>query len=302
MLQKITNVIESHARNFFHFRFKPDMLAQWVKPALIVLVTFILLYIAGHFVPAGFDWVMHFEKGIVPPIWTPWTRVVIKFLNWPMVFAITLLAIGLRCFHNQRNPVPIFFAIVSLPTLWVLFIGNLDGIVLLGLLCLPWGAPLVLMKPQVSAFALLANKKSFIAGTVWVLLSLLIWGLWPLNFFMVLDPSWKVEWTQDISLFPWGLLIAIPLMWFSRKDEDLLMAAGTFATPHLFPYHFIMLMPSLARMKWPWMLSTWIISWTPLLANWLGPIGWHFGNLMSVFFWLGIYFSRKSSQAVAAPE
>jgi hypothetical protein len=72
-----------------------------------------------------------------------------------------------------------------------------------------------------------------------------------------------------------------------------MMAAGTFATPHLFPYHFIMLMPSLARMKWPWLIATWIISWTPLLANWLGDIGWHFGNLMSVFFWLGIYLSRK---------
>ena len=71
------------------------------------------------------------------------------------------------------------------------------------------------------------------------------------------------------------------------------MAAGSLATPHLFPYHFILLTPSLGRMKRPWMIATWLIAWTPLLANWLGPTAWHFGNLMSIFFWCGIYFSGK---------
>lgn len=70
------------------------------------------------------------------------------------------------------------------------------------------------------------------------------------------------------------------------------MAAGSLATPHLFPYHFIILMPSLGRMRLPWMLLTWVISWTPLLANWVGPIGWHFGNLMSLAFWFGIYLNK----------
>ena len=177
--------------------------------------------------------------------------------------------------------------------MWVILMGNLDGLVLLGLLLLPWGAPLALMKPQVAAFALLAKKNTIIAGIIWGVISLLIWGLWPLNFLMVLNPSWKVEWVQDISIFPWGILLALPLLWLGRGDEDLLMAAGSLATPHLFPYHFILLMPSLARMKRPWLIATWLISWTPLLANWLGPLAWHFGNLMSIFFWCGIYFSRK---------
>jgi hypothetical protein len=127
----------------------------------------------------------------------------------------------------------------------------------------------------------------------WLLISFLIWGFWPLTWLPLLTNQWSVEWPQDIALFPWGLLIALPLMWFSRGDEDLLMAAGSFATPHLFPYHFIVLMPALARMRIPMMLLTWFISWTPLLSNWLGPWAWHFGNLMSVCFWAGIYFNRK---------
>ena len=106
---------------------------------------------------------------------------------------------------------------------------------------------------------------------------------------MVMTPAWKAEWTQDITLFPWGLLPGLVLLWFSRGDEDLLMAAGSLMTPHLFPYHFIVLMPALARMTWPWMLLTFFVSWTPLLANWFGPQAWRFGNLMSLCFWFGIY-------------
>jgi len=71
------------------------------------------------------------------------------------------------------------------------------------------------------------------------------------------------------------------------------MAAGSFATPHLFPYHFIVLMPSLARMQTRWMVATWLLLWMPLLANWLGPVAWHFGHLAAAAFWIGIYRNRK---------
>lgn len=57
-------------------------------------------------------------------------------------------------------------------------------------------------------------------------------------------------------------------------------------------------LPTVTRMKWPWMVFTWVISWTPLLANYLGPWAWHFGNLISVFFWCGIYFSKPRAQSV----
>ena len=242
------------------------------------------------------------KRGHLHPIWTPWTTTILKFVNWPLVVAITLLAIIFRAYRYNRSPLPIALAVLSLPTLWVLFMGNLDGIVLAGLLLLPWGVPLASMKPQLSAFALLAKKKSILAGVIWGLLTLVIWGLWPLNFTMALSPEWKVEWVQDISLFPWGALIALPLLWFSRGDEDLLMAAGSFVTPHLFPYHYILLMPALGRMKPAWMVATWLISWTPLIANWVGPIGWHMGNVLGGCLWLGIYLNKKKSVRLQGAE
>lgn len=255
---------------------------------------FLALYIVGLSIPQGFDWEMYFSKGRIHPIWPPWTTIVIRLINWPFVVAITLFSIIFRAFSYNKSPIPIALAILSLPTIWVLFMGNLDGLVLAGIILLPWGAPLALMKPQLSAFGLLAKRNSLIAGILWFLISFIIWGLWPMNFLMVLTPEWKAEWVQDITLFPWGLFIALPLLWLSRGDEDLLMAAGSFATPHLFPYHFILLMPAIARMNKFWMIICWAISWTPLSANWFGPYGWHMGNVLGGCIWLGIYQNKRT--------
>lgn len=279
-----------------------------LSSTILWIFLFVLFYFVGMNVPEGFDWIHYFSKGSIHPIWTPWTTVLLKFISWPLVVAVTLFALVFRTYQFNKSPLPMALAILSLPTLWVLYMSNLDGLVLLGLILGPIGIPLTLMKPQLAGFAILARKSSITAAILWVLLSLLLWGLWPLNFLMALTPEWKAEWIQDITLFPWGMLIALPLLWFSKDDEDLLMAAGSFATPHLFPYHFILLMPALGRMKLPWMLITWFISWTPLLSNWLGEKAWHFGNLMSVCFWLGIYLSRdfnplrKDSKESKLPE
>jgi hypothetical protein len=263
-----------------------------LKTSGIFLFIFLALYWIGSFIPEGFDWKVYYKVGRLHPIWTPWSIYIVNVLSqlgFGFVFSLSVIAMGVRSFRYSKSPFPLAFALFSLPTMWVFFMGNLDGLVLFGMLLMPAGIPLVLMKPQISAFSLLARRSWFITGVIWGLLSLVIWGFWPMNLLMVITPQWKTEWTQDISIFPWGLLLGLPLLWFSRGDEDLLMAAGSLMTPHLFPYHFIILMPAMSRMKWYWIFITWIISWTPLLANWLGPNAWHFGNLLSLCFWFGIY-------------
>ncbi len=268
----------------------------WAKKAAGVLALFAVLYLVGMFVPEGFDYVHYFSQGRYPAFWIPWVPPIVNLMNMPALFAIAILGLTLRTWQLKGSPLVLAMAVFSLPTWWVINLGNVEGFVLLGLLILPWGAPFVLFKPTISAFALLARKDTIIVGALWGLLSLLIWGPWPLELLALGTTTWKADWVQEISLFPWGLIVALPLLWLSRGDEDLLMAAGSFATPHLFPYHFIVLMPAMARMRWYWALATWLVSFTPLLANWLGPIGWHFGNLMSVCFWLGIYTNRRAAQ------
>ena len=272
--------------------------ANWVsrewKRGLLVAAMFAGLYGLGTVMPVGFDWEHFFSQGRIPAFYMPWTGPIVSLFNWPTLFALSVLALVWRAHRYKASPLALALMLASLPTLWVLlFLGIIDGLTLLGLMLLPWGVPLVLLKPQVASFALLAKRRWLMALAVWGVLSLLVWGWWPARLALIMaDPGWRADWPQDITLFPWGLLIALPLMWFSRGDEDLLMAAGSLGTPHIFPYHFIVLMPALARMQWPWMIITWVLTWAPLLANWIGPLGWHFGNLASVAFWLGIYLNK----------
>lgn len=166
---------------------------RW-RPLLAWAGLFAILYGVGLILPQGFDWVHFFGRGAVSPIWTPWSAVVVRFLNWPLLVAITLFAIIYRTYRYNRSPWPIALALLSLPTAWLLILGNLDGLVLAGLMLLPWGVPLVTMKPQLSVFALLANKKWLIAAAIWGLLTLMIWGAWPLNLMRTFAPDWKAEW------------------------------------------------------------------------------------------------------------
>jgi hypothetical protein len=263
-----------------------------VRSLLPWAALFLALYVIGHFLPEGFNWRLDFSQGNFPPWWVPWAKPLIALLNLPAVFALTMVGLAARSFRRNRALLPIALAVVSLPTLWTLFLGDVSGLPLIGLLILPWGIPLVLLKPQIAAFSLLSNWKGFIFATLWLAISVVIWGLWPLQLLGVQTPEWKALHPQDITLFPWGILLSAPLMWLGRRDEDLLMAAGSLATPHLFPYHFIVLMPALARMRRGWMWATWILTWSPLLANWLGPLAWHLGNLASLSFFAGIYLHR----------
>ena len=283
-------------RLYLHTQF-PDRktLLQKGRGAASLLGIFIVLYIAGMFFPVGFDWEHFFGQGRYPEFWMPWTKAVVEFLDYPSIFALTILSLGWRVYRNKPSLrvllAALFFTATSPITLWMLHLGNVDGLAMFGLMILPLGVPLVLIKPQVAAFAMLAKRSSLIFAVVWLLLSFVIWGFWPVTWLKFFTPEWDMEWVQDIALFPWGLIPAAILMWFSQGDEDLLMAAGSLASPHLFLYHFIVLMPSLSRMRYLWMFAAWVGSFLFLLANWYGDWAWHLGNLMSFFFWFGIYFS-----------
>ncbi len=266
-----------------------------------VTITYVCLYLAAYFIPVGFDWKCCYGPRILPPFFMPWTNFILDFVNPAALNAFVILAIILRV-RSYRGPAwAVALACLSFPVLWVLFKTDLEGLILLGIIMLPIGVPLALLKPQLAAFALLAKRSSFIAGVIWVLVSFILWGFWPLTFIGIGSPQWHADWPQDISLFPWGAIIAVPLLWLGRGDEDMLMAAGSFITPHVFPYHFTLVMPAVARMSPFWAILTWLVSFSPLLANYLGPAAWHFGNLIGLVIWLGLYLKRRKQLPVSQP-
>lgn len=270
-----------------------------LRELVIIATAYAGLYVAAHAIPVGFDWLCCYGPRNLPPFFMPWTNFVLDVVNPAALNALVILAIILRVRRYHGSIWAVALACLSFPVLWVLFKTDLEGVILLGIMLLPVGVPLALLKPQLAAFALLAKRSSFIAGVVWVLLSFVLWGFWPLTFLGIGTPEWRADWPQDIALFPWGAIIALPMLWLGRGDEDMLMAAGSFVTPHVFPYHFTLIMPAVARMRTSWAVLTWLISFTPLLANYLGPAAWHFGNLTGVVVWLGLYLKRRQSLPAA---
>jgi len=264
---------------------------------IILFVVLAGLFAAGGLVvPAngftGFDWVNVFSHGSVPPFYPPWGAEVVKLLTWPLLFGLTLAAVAVAALKRAVHPLSLMLALLTLPLWWTLFLGQLEGLVTLGLLGLPWLVPLALIKPQVSIFAIGARRSFVLAAAIFLAISLVIWGPWPLRMLATNQYYAEGRYVNDISLGWWGLLVALPLLWYSRGDLDMLMLAGVFATPHLLPYNLLPVVPAIARLRPRTAALLALFSWLPLAANWLGPGGWWLGWVFIGLAWLFLAIKR----------
>lgn len=266
-------------------------IGMWLGLAIVlsVMANLVLPDADGYY---AFDWVNFFGRGYFPPYYPPWGRYAVALLNWPTLAGISLAAVGLAAYKRARHFVSTIFVFLTLPLFWTLFIGQLDGLAVLGLLGLPWLAPLALTKPQIAISAFGARRIYLVAGIVTLLISFMIWGLWPLTFNEFYWQGEEKRFAQDIALFLWGIPVALPLFWFSRGDMDMMMIAGTFIAPHLIPFNLIVVVPAIARLN-PWAaLVTSILSWLPFSANWLGDMGWWLGWLFIAWLWGNLAWMR----------
>ncbi|MDW8070539.1 MAG: hypothetical protein RMK79_03595 [Anaerolineae bacterium] len=126
---------------------------------------------------------------------------------------------------------------------------------------------------------------------VWLAISLVIWGPWPLDMLHIAEFS---AWQQphDIHLWPYSLPFVLVMLWLSRGDADMLMLAGTFAMPYLHPYHYVLVVPALARVGQATALLACGISWLPVLANWYGNGCWYLGHLFPLMLWGNLCIRR----------
>jgi hypothetical protein len=271
---------------------------------LIVAFSAVLFSTIGFIVrPDGFigyDWYYRISQGVRDPYHPPW-RDYAQYLTWPGLIGLTCAGLVVGLYQRYASPLIMAASFLSLPLLWMLFLGNLDGIVLLGLTGLPWLTPLATLKPQVSAFAFLSNKRWLAIFMFWIALTILIWGLWPLAM-LNHDAHWQslypeAEQPQNIELFPWSIPIVLILLWYSRGDMDMLMLAGTFVTPHIIPYSYIVVLPAIARINQWLALCLVVISWLPFSANWVGDWGWYLGHLFPAILWATLYLKRRRLSA-----
>ena len=249
----------------------------------------------GYFLPANgflaFDWLHFFGIGRMPPYYPPWVKYVV-YLTWPGLVGITLAAVCLAIVKRAAHPLSAIFAFLALPLFWTVFLGQLDGLVVLGLIGLPWLAPLALLKPQISLFAFAARRSYLLALGIVVGVSFFIWGPWPLQMLAVRQYHVEGRYVNDIALGWWGLPLALLLLWWSRGDMDMLMVGGSFASPYLIPYSFLPIVPAIARLSPRAAALTCFFSWLPFSANWLGPAGWWLGWVFVAWLWLSLAATR----------
>jgi len=148
--------------------------------------------------PLAFDWLHFFEDAHnMPSFYPPWAGLVCRWLPWPVLIGVTLSTYTVAVMKRARSAASAVAAFVALPLWWTLFLGQLDGLAMLGILGLPWLAPLALIKPQIAGFAILCRRKCFIVAVCFVLLSFAFWGFWPAK--MLAYHQEPGLWPQDVA-------------------------------------------------------------------------------------------------------
>ena len=283
-------------------------LEQWKQPerfdwqaGLACLLGGILLYPLVERLPlVGWDWYYWFVPGNID-FYPPWTRLVLAplvALPWrsglALLNGITLMTVAVAAAReapagNRRSRlISAGLALLSPPVLMALWLGNIEGLVLLGLVALPPGVVLVLTKPHLGVWALLARRRWLLWAAGWVALSLLIWGWWPGRTFGEMGRLSENFFTVGWYNLGWPLfLVGVVLLLFSTADPQRLMAAGFFLTPYLMPNHMLLLLPALGRVGgWRrWFL--WIVIWISGLASGLAAGA---GRYLVLAFPLAVWF------------
>jgi hypothetical protein len=252
--------------------------------------------LAASFIPAtgfiGFDWVSFFGVQNIAPFHPPWTIFVVRYLSYPLLIGITMAAVSLAIIQRSIHPVSTIAAFICLPLLWTVFLGQIEGLVVFGMLGLPWLIPLLLVKPQISFFSLGARRSYVLAFLVLMIASMLIWGNWPERMLAVESFYAEGRYVQNIGLGWYGLPLFLLTAWFSRGDMDMLMCSGAFITPHLIFYNLLPLTPAVSRLKPRAALAAVLLSFLTLSSNWLGPIGWWLGWGFVPWIWINLAARR----------
>ncbi|MCP5097540.1 MAG: hypothetical protein GY943_18495 [Chloroflexi bacterium] len=155
-------------------------------------------------------------------------------------------------------------AIISVPFLRMMIHGQPEIFPLWGVFSSSFllSPLLLLVKPQSAFFAILGRIKSnpTIMLTTFVLA---ISALYTIEFGNV------NKFNQNISLWPYGLIIGLPLLIKSLRDGDVLI--GAIATYFVAPYvitHSVVVPLFAFYLRWPkWSIPMWIFVWYVLTSN-----------------------------------
>jgi hypothetical protein len=193
-------------------------------------------------------------------------------MNGLTLSSVSVLAYryGRHTYPDTRAPaiLAVIFALLN-PIPWMLlWLGQIEAIVTVGVTVLPIGIPLLFAKPHMGLWAALGSRRDVACMILLLLISLGIWGLWPRS---VLAHVFTHRIPHPISMgwrviHPAVGLLGILLLLMTTRDPLRLIAAGTLISPFVMPYHYYILLPALGRTHGYRQLALWLISWTTIGA------------------------------------
>ena len=216
------------------------------RNAVIICVALVFTVLIFTMLPVTFmDWMDSFrptaanlETPYGPGIFNPpWLFVILHPLTWfdPRVGASLLIVISLVIISIYvKAPKKVLLVACSAPLIALVTLGQIDGLIILGLM-LPAEIGLVwlMMKPQgvfLTALRRLSPRSIIIAGSILVL-SVLVWGFWwqDLLLFRSLTDT-----GHNVSLFPYTMLLGLPLIYLGlkRNSDALLCLASLSFSPY----------------------------------------------------------------------
>jgi hypothetical protein len=260
------------------FSLKSVKVIPTLKDAAFILIgSAILAPIAYHLPLLGWDWYYFFNANnpdynlySLRSAYPPFAHYIIELFTWApwrislaALITISLLSIAIATWRNGGKYLDIILALTT-PAIWFLFwVGHPDGLVLLGLVT--GFIPLILLKPVLSIFAILENKKIFSWTIAILILSILIWPEWILNFQKAtVGHEADIGWAQSgLNLWIIGILLLVG----SNRNRYQLMAAGCFITPYLMPYHMAILAPAVGTISSKKKILFWLASWSVFIGT-----------------------------------
>lgn len=141
--------------------------------------------------------------------------------------------------------------------------GNLDAFVLLGASMLsPVGVWMVIAKPQTGVFAALIMLRKLKSWRLTVAVGVVL--AVSLSLGMI---HGGLNTSASISLFPYGIVIGLPLLWRAWRTQSvtLAMAASCFLSPYVTPLNWSAAMPMFGRNRLTMTIGV-VLSWVLFLV------------------------------------
>ncbi len=245
---------------------------NWRKLGLVILGGVLLTPLVYQLPLPGLDWYEQFYLGVLN-MYPPWMIPLFypfRLIDWRWSFAfidsLTLVGVALITAWQAEEIrwgglKAALLALVNPPLWYLLWTGQIDGLILISLLALPWSIPFLLLRPQIFGWVLITRKKWTFGMALCLLISIIVWGWWIKDAFMLSAVSIAHPTSMGWATLGWPIFIlGIFLFLMSGGGFWQLLSAGFIASPYVQPYHMVLLYPALGRVTgWKrWVLWGWI--------------------------------------------